>query len=338
MSQKRHRFDTGAIRAGAGELSHEAQVLTRDVMAAPFRLRTYRLIRKILIGFILVSIANVLFSYFFYTPKMYRILQENRETEIRYRILQDRIRSAQRRVDEIRHRDSYVYRALFSTDTISIPGVWNPYPDSKYAPMADDRYAPLMIGTWRQIDALARTLYLESVSMDELQQLSRNKEQLASAVPAIWPIDRNRLRNGIGAFGMRRHPIYGRYIMHKGVDMACNVGDAVYATGDGVVQEVSLSRARHGYGTYVLINHEFGYKTRYAHLDKVFVKPGDPVVRGQLIAEAGRTGGVTGPHLHYEVMYMGQVVNPINYFNKDMSAEEYNKLMEEIHETTLETD
>ena len=77
---------------------------------------------------------------------------------------------------------------------------------------------------------------------------------------------------------------------------------------------------------------------RRLRLNKVFVKPGDPVVRGQLIAEAGRTGGVTGPHLHYEVMYMGQVVNPINYFNKDMTAEEYNKLMEEMHETTMETD
>ena len=94
MGQKRHRFDTGALRAGAGELSHEAQVLTRDVVTAPFRLKTYRMIRKILIGFILVSIANVLFSYFFYTPKMYRILRDNRETVIRYRILQDRIRSA----------------------------------------------------------------------------------------------------------------------------------------------------------------------------------------------------------------------------------------------------
>ena len=114
--------------------------------------------------------------------------------------------------------------------------------------------------------------------------------------------------------------------------------DTAYATGDGVVEKVDLNRARHGYGTFVMIKHEFGYKTRYAHLNKVFVKPGDPVVRGQLIAEAGRTGGVTGPHLHYEVMYMGQVVNPINYFNKDMTAEEYNKLMEEMHETTMETD
>ena len=131
MGQKGHRFDTGALRAGAEELTHEAQVLTHDVVTAPFRLRTYRLIRKILIGFILVSIANVVFSYFFYTPKMYRILRDNRETVIKYRILQDRIRTAQRRVDEIRHRDNYVYRSLFSTDTRSIPGVWQPNPDSK---------------------------------------------------------------------------------------------------------------------------------------------------------------------------------------------------------------
>ena len=106
MGEKGHRFGTETLRTGAEELTHEAQVLTHGVMTAPFRLRTYRLIRKILIGFILVSIANVLFSYFFYTPKMYRILRDNRETVIKYRILQDRIRTAQQRVDEIRHRDN----------------------------------------------------------------------------------------------------------------------------------------------------------------------------------------------------------------------------------------
>ena len=119
MGQKGQRSDTHT-------LTHEAQTLTRDVVTAPFRLRTYRLIRKILIGFILVSIANVLFSYFFYTPKMYRIIRENRDLVIKYRILQDRIRTAQRHVDEIRHRDNYVYRSLFSTDTMSIEGVWQP--------------------------------------------------------------------------------------------------------------------------------------------------------------------------------------------------------------------
>ena len=114
------------------QLTHEVVSATQEVVTVPFRLRTYRLIRKILIGFILVSIANVLFSYFFYTPKMYRIIRDNRDLVMKYRILQDRIRTSQRRVDEIRHRDNYVYRSLFSTDTLSIPGVWQPYPDTKY--------------------------------------------------------------------------------------------------------------------------------------------------------------------------------------------------------------
>lgn len=337
MGQKGHRFDTGALRAGAEELTHEAQVLTHDVVTAPFRLRTYRLIRKILIGFILVSIANVVFSYFFYTPKMYHILRDNRETVIKYRILQDRIRTAQRRVDEIRHRDNYVYRSLFSTDTLSIPGVWQPYPDSKYAAIAEDEYAPLMVGTWRQLDALARTIYLESVSFDELQQLSKNKEQLSAAVPAIWPIERNALHNNhIGAFNMRRmHPVLGYVRPHKGIDLGCDRGTPVYATGDAVV-EIASAGGNGGYGHMVLLNHEFGYKTRYAHLSKVLVQPGERVARGQIIAETGNTGISSGPHLHYEVIHKGVPVNPVNYFNRNMTSEEYEQLMENMRDTNFE--
>ena len=330
MGQKGQRSDTHT-------LTHEAQTLTRDVVTAPFRLRTYRLIRKILIGFILVSIANVVFSYFFYTPKMYRILRDNRETVIKYRILQDRIRSAQQRVDEIRHRDNYVYRSLFSTDTLSIPGVWQPYPDSKYAAMAEDEYAPLMIGTWRQLDALARTIYLESVSFDELQQLSKNKEQLSAAVPAIWPIERSALHNNhIGAFNMRRmHPVLGYIRPHRGIDLGCDRGTPVYATGDAVVEAASTG-GNGGYGHMVLLNHEFGYKTRYAHLSKILVQPGERVVRGQIIAETGNTGISSGPHLHYEVIHKGVPVNPINYFNRNMTSEEYEQLMENMRETNFE--
>lgn len=338
MGEKGHRFGTETLRAGAGELTHEAQVLTHGVVTAPFRLRTYRLIRKILIGFILVSIANVLFSYFFYTPKMYRILRDNRETVIRYRILQDRIRTAQKRVDEIRHRDNYVYRSLFSTDTMSIEGVWQPYPDTKYAALLDDDYAPLMVGTWRQLDALARTLYLESVSFDELQAFSQDKEKMSAAVPAIWPIDRSALHNNhIGAFSPRRyHPVLHRVQAHTGVDFGCDRGTPVYATGDGEVELAVGSGYNGGYGYQVLVNHGFGYKTRYAHLSKVLVKPGERVTRGQVIAETGNTGRSTGPHLHYEVIHKGTPVNPVNYFNRDMTAAEYDDLMARMRETNFE--
>lgn len=310
----------------------------RSAMPNAVRLRLYHGVRKLLIGFILISVANVLFSYFFYTPKMYRILRRNSETVVRYRILQDRIRTAQQQLDDIRYRDNNVYRALFSTDSLSIPGVWQPYPDSKYARLADDAYAPLMTSTWRQLDALARQLYLESVSFDELQELSHNKEQLASAIPALWPIDRKALHgNNIGAFNMRRmHPKLGYIRPHKGVDFGCDRGTPVFATGDATVEEASSAGYNGGYGRMILLNHGFGYKTRYAHLSKLLVKPGDTVVRGQIIAETGNTGISTAPHLHYEVIHKGTHVNPIHYFDRNMSAEEYDKLMAGMRDTQFE--
>ena len=101
MTQKPDTLPTAApARSGARTRRQEPK--------APLRLRIYRVLRKILIGFILVSIANVIFSQFFFTPKMYRIDRENRELMIRYRILQDRIRTAQNCADEIRDRDSHV--------------------------------------------------------------------------------------------------------------------------------------------------------------------------------------------------------------------------------------
>ncbi|MDE5636653.1 MAG: M23 family metallopeptidase, partial [Alistipes sp.] len=247
---------------------------------AGYRLRTYRLLRKALVGFILVSIVNVAFSYFFYTPKMYAINRDNRELEIKYDILRDRISAAQRKISEIKHRDNYVYRSLFAVDTISVDGVYAPYPDSKYEELEGDLYTSVMVPAWRSLDDMARRLYLESVSLDELQQLSRNKEQLSTAIPAVWPIDRTRLKS-IDHFGWRTHPLYRRTIFHKGIDLGCDVGNVVFATGDAVVESIDTRSSRVGYGRQILLDHGFGYKTRYAHLNKVLVKPGDKVVRGQ---------------------------------------------------------
>ena len=306
------------------------------------RRNRYNILRQVLIGFIVLSILNMAISYLFYTPKMHHIAAENREVVLKYEILQDRIASMQSKIDEIRHRDHFVYRPLFSSDTLALQGVYIPYPDSKYSSLSGDEYSELMTSTWKQLDAVTRQAYAASRSLDELQVLAKDKEQMALAIPAIWPIDRTRLK-AFYAFGVRKkHPILKIRTMHKGVDMSTDYGVPVYATGDGVVEKVDQGKRRRGYGRQILINHKFGYKTRYAHLLKMFVKPGEEVKRGQLIGEVGSTGGSTGPHLHYEVLYMGRNVNPVNYFNRNMTSDEYRQLMEnmkynsdlEIHEGT----
>lgn len=303
------------------------------------RISRYPLLRKLLIGFIVISLLNLIISYCFYTPKLFSIDNNNKELVIKYNILQDRIRTLESKIDDIHYRDISVYRSLFSVDTLAIDGIYNPYPDSKYAALQDDEYTSLMTNSWKSIDNLARKTYAASLSLDQLQILAKNKERMSFAIPAIWPIDRTQL-DWFYSFGMRaRHPIYKTRKMHKGVDLSCKLGVPVYATGDAIVEMTDKGMRRRGYGQQVLLNHEFGYKTRYAHLHKIYVKAGDRVSRGQLIGEVGSTGGSTGPHLHYEVIYMGRHVNPVNYFNRNMSTEEYKQLVEKMKTNTdLETE
>lgn len=109
--------------------------------------------------------------------------------------------------------------------------------------------------------------------------------------------------------------------MHEGVDIIGDVGTDVYATGDGVVRYAG--RTQGGYGAVIEITHGYGYSTLYAHLSKVLVRPGRRVTRGQLIAKSGRSGLVSGPHLHYEVRYKGRKQNPVDYFFDDVDAARY---------------
>lgn len=118
------------------------------------------------------------------------------------------------------------------------------------------------------------------------------------------PIDGARLTSG---FGMRRHPILGYSLMHKGVDFGAQTGTPIQAAGDGVIETAGWNGA---YGQYVRIRHGNGYATAYAHLSRIGVKAGQRIRQGQIIGAVGSTGRSTGPHLHYEVMLNGRQVNP----------------------------
>ncbi len=318
------------------EQSFESKEFVKEVARVPFRFRAYNFLRNFLVGFILISIVNLIFTQLFYTPKIYNINRENQKIIEKYKILNSRVKAATYKLAEIQHRDNHLYRSIFGEDPTSDELVGMVYPDSKYAYLQDDLYAPLMTSSWLRMDQFARWLYVQSVSLDELQTLSRNKADLEAAIPAIWPIDRTLLRGHIGAYGMRKHPIYNRYLFHRGVDLAGKKGDPIYATGDAVVEYEEQGLPRKGYGQQILLNHEFGYKTRYTHLSKRFVKRGDTVRRGDIIGEMGSTGGSTGAHLHYEVILRGYPVNPISYFDPNMTNEEYLRLMEQSRDTKFE--
>ena len=138
-----------------------------------------------LIGFIIVACVNMLFSHLFYSPKMHSIATENQELVLKYEVLQSRIASMQNKIKEIRHRDRFVYRKLFSSDTIALEGIYTPYPASKYAHLTNDDYSNLMTSTWMALDAVTRETYAASLSLDELQVLAKDKDQMTLAIPAV---------------------------------------------------------------------------------------------------------------------------------------------------------
>lgn len=277
-----------------------------------------------------MSMLNMAISSLFYTPKMQYLAARNREVVLEYKLLQSRIRTSQSLIGEIQHRDRNLYRSLFVMEAFAEGDTSTPYHPSKYASLQGDEYSSLMIETWQMMDALMYDIYTASLSLDELQSMAQNKEVMASSMPAIWPIDRPDMR-AFYSFGMRdEHPILGASRMHQGVDLATGYGVPVYATGDGVVERSEEGEADKGYGRLIVINHGFGYKTKYAHLQTRLVERGDSVRRGQQIGEVGSSGGSTGPHLHYEVLFKEQNVDPLNYFKFSMTNDEYRNLMESM--------
>ncbi|MBO5856382.1 MAG: M23 family metallopeptidase [Alistipes sp.] len=290
----------------------------------------YRVAFKLFVALVIAVVSNILISIWFDTPKMAIIRRDNQYLKAQYTILQEKIRSAEQTLADVRHRDQFVYRPLLGVDTLNIPQVYAEYNDSKYADLPTGEYEELIVEGWKSIDKLMREIYYASRSLDDTQDLAENKEEFSTVIPAIWPIDRTKLKDVSSLYGMRVHPRYGYWKMHEGVDLSAPKGTPVYATGNGVVVRASWQR---GYGELIELNHGFGYKTRYGHLSKMYVSPGDSVTRGQVIGEVGNTGVSSGAHLHYEVRFRDKTVNPIHYFNKDMSPESYVDLMKQLEET-----
>lgn len=140
---------------------------------------------------------------------------------------------------------------------------------------------------------------------------SEQKSHMLRAIPNGSPLD---LTKVTGKFGWRNHPVTKKRAFHKGIDLKAKLNTQTYTAADGVVEYAGFNE-RSGFGNLVIIIHNYGFKSYYAHLNKVSVKVGDIVSRGQEIALTGNTGRSSGPHLHYEVRYIGVSINPINFIN-----------------------
>lgn len=300
--------------------------LTFDVVSIPL----YKRLAKILIHTIFYVAIFLALGYtsslFLDNPVVQGLKRENAEYVLNYELAIRRMESLSQAITELEKRDNEIYRAIFESDPIPNSIRKGGYGGARrYADFLGFENSDVLISAMSKLDELTWRTYVQSRSFDEVTVLAKNKEKLLRCIPAIQPLSVKDLVRISDFYGMRIHPITHKPTMHTGIDFAGSIGTPIYSTGDGVVIEASYSF--HGYGKQVIIDHGFGYKTRYAHLNKISVRVGQHVKRAEQIGELGNTGRSTGPHLHYEVILRNKPVNPINYFS-NMTEEDYENMLE----------
>jgi len=271
----------------------------------------------------------LLYSNYFESPKELLLKNEVKEMEFYYDNLNEEVERLNSILEGIEYRDDNLYRKVLGAEPIDKAirnaGIGG---SERYRDILDKDiiHDDIIVKLASQVDQLKRKIYIESKSQDEVVQLAEKKEKLFAAIPAIQPVANKELIALASGFGMRIHPVYKVKKMHTGIDFAAPIGTPIYATADGVVDELQISFS--GYGKMIEIDHGFGYRTRYAHMHDFAVRKGHRVKRGELIGYVGDTGLSTAPHLHYEVFINGVHVNPVHYFFNDLNPAEYEKIIE----------
>ena len=263
-----------------------------------------------MLGWIAALLFFCVFYYWIYSsvlglelPKTIWLKKENAGWQARVSVVRHKLESIGQQFEGIEDRDDNVYRTIFGLD-------------------------PLRERT--EGSDLAGRMYERNLSLDEMLEASHHAGEFASHVPAFPPLPpylRYRLSS---SYGYRTDPVYGGARFHAGQDFASDPGTPVYCTGTGVVEKAGYSGT--GYGNEVIVNHGFGYKSRYAHLKEIRTSEGAQVSRGTLIGLVGSTGKATGPHLHYEVRYRGDAINPMGFMDLNMTDDEYRQVLDNVKE------
>ena len=276
---------------------------------------------------ILLSLAFIILSY----PIVEQIIArkqivENSKLKREYNFLSTKMDELEYELNILRVRDDSVYTNIFGTAPVSKSLRSSKVLDNdEYKHLKSYSNSKIMLETAEKLHHLEQKVQIHKKSFERIEKLTSRRHAKLAHVPAIQPIpNTNLIRTGSG-YGMRLHPVYNVMKMHTGIDFTAKIGTEIFATGDGIVTTAIKSRT--GYGNHVVIKHGFGYQTLYAHLNRIDVRVGQKIKRGNTIGSVGNTGTSTAPHLHYEVIQNGKKVDPINFFFNDLTYDEYKEII-----------
>lgn len=312
-----------------------SQTLAYEVHRTSLRSRFSKGVVMFCLSLIAFGVYYFLYTQYFglETPKTIYLKQRYAEANSKFELLERKFEQSNLALAELQMRDNNIYRPIFGMEELSkdvrdagFGGV------NRYAHLESTSNSTALLDAVKRMDVIYKKAFVQSRSYDEVSLLAKRADEMAQCVPAIPPVALDNVRLS-SYFGYRTDPFYNTRRMHQGIDLSGNKGEPIYAAGNGTVVEVR--RNFFGYGREIVVDHGFGYKTRYAHLNDMYVRVGDVVARGEQIATMGNTGKSKGVHLHYEVIYRDRRVNPLNYYNQDVRGEEYMAMVKSRYEGTL---
>jgi murein DD-endopeptidase MepM/ murein hydrolase activator NlpD len=302
--------------------------LTFDRVQTTMRKRLLYFFSHLSTGVVFAAVVLVIAYNFLDSPKEKSQKREIDQMKLQYQILNDQLDKVTKILADLQDRDDNIYRVIFESEPVpsairsaGIGGI------DRFESLKGYSNSDLIIETEKKMDRILGKLYVQSKSFDEVFDLAKNKERMLVSIPAIQPVNNKDLKRIGSYFGSRMDPFYKVRKFHEGMDFSATVGTEVYATGNGTVTVAGRDVAG-GYGNEIRIDHGYNYQTGYAHLSRIFVKPGQKILRGQIIGYVGNTGKSTSPHLHYEVRKNGVPVNPIYFFFNDLTPEQFQMMLE----------
>lgn len=260
------------------------------------------------------------FTIFFDSPNESKLREANNLLKEQYATLSDEYEQLNVVLQSIEERDKNIYSILFESDPYLSPETLS-FNDDQLFEKSNNELAALFFDKLEKLESHTNRT---TTNFDSIQTVMQQMGSKLDNIPAIQPIANKELTKFAASYGQRIHPFYKTLVSHQGIDYAIPEDSRIFATADGVVREVTT-----GYnnkGLTILIDHQNGYTTAYSHLNKVTALRGQRVKRGDIIAHSGNSGMSFMPHLHYEIIYKGMRIDPLNYFFMELNHTEMNKL------------
>jgi murein DD-endopeptidase MepM/ murein hydrolase activator NlpD len=277
-------------------------------------------------SFLVALIYGAFVRSTFGSPKEKILTQQIENLKLQYSLIGRELDNSLESLNSFRLSDDKRYRPILGMDSVpetyrkaGIGGV------DRYKSLSGFQNSDLLIAYQTKIDEIKSMATVQKESFNTISERSVEWKREIDHFPGISPVN-VKFRLGDGYKWRAIHPVLGTARMHNGQDFEVPYGTEVYATGDGEIIESGWNSG--GFGNCIVIDHGYGFQTVYGHLSDIKVTKGTVVKRGDLIGISGSTGLSSGPHLHYQVEQFGKHENPVDFFNNDVNADEYNDMIQ----------